>query len=83
MIYHVPTKMRQSLASVTEQADLSLTWLQTPEDKFSHDVAHIIGYYRHQESSKPVPVLLKQSVDHWKTVAQKSEETLTQVKVNM
>ena len=30
------------LASVAEQANLSLTWSETPEDTFSHDKAHII-----------------------------------------
>ena len=30
------------LASVTEQASLSLTWSETPEDMFSHDEAHIV-----------------------------------------
>ena len=30
------------LASVAEQASLSLTWSETPEDTFSHDKAHII-----------------------------------------
>ena len=29
------------LASVAEQASLSLTWLETPEDTFSHDEAHM------------------------------------------
>ena len=29
------------LASVAEQASLSLTWLETPEDMFSHDPAHL------------------------------------------
>ena len=29
------------LASVAEQASLSLTWLETPEDTFSHDVAQL------------------------------------------
>ena len=29
------------LASVAEQANLSLTWSETPEDKFSHDEAQI------------------------------------------
>ena len=29
------------LASVTEQASLSLTWSETPEDTFSHDEVHI------------------------------------------
>ena len=28
-------------ASVAEQASLSLTWSETPEDTFSHDKAHI------------------------------------------
>ena len=28
-------------ASVTEQAGLSLTWSQTPEDRFSRDMAHM------------------------------------------
>ena len=30
------------LASVAEQARLSLTWSETPEDKFSHDEAQLI-----------------------------------------
>ena len=29
------------LASLAEQASLSLTWSETPEDTFSHDEAHI------------------------------------------
>ena len=29
------------LASVAEQANLSLTWSETPEDTFSHDEAHL------------------------------------------
>ena len=29
------------LASVAEQASLSLTWSETPEDTFSHDKAHM------------------------------------------
>ena len=29
------------LASVAEQASLSLTWSETAEDMFSHDEAHI------------------------------------------
>ena len=29
------------LGPVAEQASLSLTWLETPEDTFSHDEAHI------------------------------------------
>ena len=29
------------LASVAEQAIMSLTWSETPEDTFSHDEAHI------------------------------------------
>ena len=29
------------LASVAEQASLSLTWSETPEDTFSHGVAHL------------------------------------------
>ena len=31
------------LASVANQAGLSLTWLETPEDTFSHDEAHIFS----------------------------------------
>ena len=30
------------LASVAEQASLSLTWSETPVDTFSHDEAHFI-----------------------------------------
>ena len=29
------------LASVAEQASLSLTWSETPEDTFSHNEAHL------------------------------------------
>ena len=29
-----------SLASIAEQASLSLTWSEIPEDTFSHDEAH-------------------------------------------
>ena len=32
------------LASVAEQAGLSLTWSETPEDTFSHDGAHMFSY---------------------------------------
>ena len=31
------------LAFVAEQASMSLIWSETPEDTFSHDVAHIIS----------------------------------------
>ena len=33
------------LASVAEQASLSLTWSKTPEDTFSHDEAHLFTCY--------------------------------------
>ena len=33
------------LASVAEQASLSLTRSETPEDRFSHDEAHLYGAY--------------------------------------
>ena len=36
---------RPWLASVAEQASLSRTWSQTPEDRFSRDVAHIFNTY--------------------------------------
>ena len=29
------------LSPVAEQASLSLTWSETPEDMFSHDEAHL------------------------------------------
>ena len=32
------------LASVAEQASLSLMWSETPEDTFSHDEAHDMGH---------------------------------------
>ena len=32
------------ITSVAEQASLSLTWSETPEDTFSHDEAHINSY---------------------------------------
>ena len=37
----IPKFSRLYLASVAEQAGLSLTWSQTSEDRFSPDVAHI------------------------------------------
>ena len=33
------------LASVAEQASLSLTWSETSEDTFSHDEAHIYTHF--------------------------------------
>ena len=33
---------RLNLVSAAEQASLSLTWSQTPEDRFSRDVAHML-----------------------------------------
>ena len=33
------------LASVAEQASLSLTWSETPEDTFSHDEAQLISFF--------------------------------------
>ena len=33
---------RHWAVSVAGQAGLCLTWLQTPEDRFSHDVAHLL-----------------------------------------
>ena len=32
------------VASVAEQAGLSLTWSETPEDTFSHDEAHMFYF---------------------------------------
>ena len=37
----VPKLSSLTLASVAEQASLSLTWSETPEDTFSHDEAHL------------------------------------------
>ena len=36
---------RLQLTSVAEQAGLSLAWSQIPKDRFSLDVAHIIGIF--------------------------------------
>ena len=33
------------LASEAEQASLSLTWSETPEDTFSHDEVHLLWYF--------------------------------------
>ena len=52
------------LASVAEQASLSATWSETPEDTFSHDEAHILihstrssvfdwTYHRNQKNGTP------------------------------
>ena len=35
------------LASVAEQAGLSLTWSETPKDTFCHDEAEMKNYTRH------------------------------------
>ena len=34
------------LASEAEQASLSLTWSETPEDTFSHDEAHLMPQHK-------------------------------------
>ena len=36
------------LVSVAEQGGLGLTWSQTPEDRFSHNVAHIVSPFQQQ-----------------------------------
>ena len=36
----IPKVPRLRLASVDEQAGLSVSWLQISEDRFSHDMAH-------------------------------------------
>ena len=49
------TKISSSmLASVAEQASLSLTWSETPEDTFSHDDAHINNRYVYYSCKKTV-----------------------------
>ena len=52
----VPKISSPLLASVAEQASLSLTWLETPEDMFSHDKAPIyiycLGYPPSKESDQ-------------------------------
>ena len=40
-ILGIPEISRVQLVSAAEQAGLSLTWSQTPEDRFSHDRAHV------------------------------------------
>ena len=37
-------------ASVAEQASLSLTWSETPEDTSSHDEAHIVSFLRRNDN---------------------------------
>ena len=37
------------LASVAEQASLSLIWSETPEDTFSHDEAHVNSNFQISE----------------------------------
>ena len=44
------------LASVAEQASLSLTWSETPEDMFSHDEAHLITSRNDQVTAKGLSV---------------------------
>ena len=39
-------------ASVAEQASLSLTWSETPEDTFSHDEAHVFQWNNSGEGAK-------------------------------
>ena len=38
--------IHKQLASEAEQASLHLTWLQTPKDRFSCDLAHIVKGYK-------------------------------------
>ena len=45
------------LASVAEQASLNLTWSETPEDRFSHDEAHM---YLSHVMRKPAFAICKQ-----------------------
>ena len=33
---------RDYLVSVAQQAGLNLTWLQTPQNRFTNDVAHLL-----------------------------------------
>ena len=40
------------LASVAEQASLSLTWSETPEDMFSHDEAHMFTIQENKYNNK-------------------------------
>ena len=40
-IFAVSKISRLEIASIAEQAGLNLTWLQNPEDTFSHDVVHL------------------------------------------
>ena len=52
------------LASVAEEASLSLTWSETPEDTFSHDEARIrVGLYcKHPKI--PTPPKIAQLSQH-------------------
>ena len=47
------------LASVAEQASLSLTWSEAPEDTLSHDEAHLIIIFERRHE-KTVFVICKQ-----------------------
>ena len=52
-IIHINAKSQISthlLASVAEQAGLSLTWLKTSNDRFSHDVGHLMSAFCHWSS---------------------------------
>ena len=40
------------LASVAEQASLSLTWSESPEDTFSYDEAHIFQFETEHDRSR-------------------------------
>ena len=57
-IHAKSTISRLYLVSIAEQAGLSLTWSQTLEDRFSHDLAHIIiialcsKWYEHNKTYK-------------------------------
>ena len=64
--------LRLMLASVAEQASLSLTWSETPEDTFSNGVAHMFS----QHCSNDTEVARIQQVvnPHVGTIL--SEETL-------
>ena len=52
------------LASVGEQAGLSLTWSETPEDTFCHDAAHI--FWTHYSVVKPIlKIITAKFVEVW------------------
>ena len=65
-----PKTSRLQRVSVAELAGLSLTWKQTPEDRFSHNMAHITDAAKR----KALPVWIREGLEKMEREKQKKLE---------